>query len=334
MTTSQWRQRLKPYAKANRLKAWVQILTTLIPYLSLLTLMGLGIYFEVPYILVLLLSIPTGAFMVRLFILFHDCTHLSFFKTKKGNQIAGHIFSMFVFTPYTTWQASHNRHHGTVGNLDERGVGDVWTMTVDEYLSSSKPKQFLYKFYRHPIFLFFVAPFFLFSIMNRLPSKKFNTKAQNRSRRFTNMSILAIAIVVSMTLGLKYYLLIQLPVLFFSSVMGVWMFFVQHQFEDVYWARHEAWDFAKAAIEGSSFYKLPIVLDWITGHIGFHHIHHLNPRIPNYHLRACYSDIHEFKTNNTITFLESFKVAVLNLYDEKTSRLIKISDLRKKVVKV
>jgi len=333
MKTKEWRQRLKPYAKANRFKAWMQILNTILPYFALLATMGLGIYFHVPYFLIFLLAIPTGAFMVRTFILFHDCTHLSFFKTKKGNQITGHLLSVLAFTPYTIWQSSHNRHHGTVGNLDERGIGDVWTMTVDEYLSSSKSKRFLYRLYRHPVFLFIVAPFFLFGVLNRLPSKKYSTKAHQRSRWFTNAGIFLTLVLVSLTVGIKYYLLIQLPVLFFASIMGVWMFFVQHQFEEVYWERHAEWDFVKAAIEGSSFYKLPVVLDWITGHIGFHHIHHLNPRIPNYNLRACYYEVHEFKRGKTITLLKSFKVAVLSLYDEKAGRLIRIRDLRKRMVK-
>lgn len=334
MKTSEWRKRLKPYAKASRSKAWIQIANTVLPYFALLFLMGLGIYFKVQYVLVLLLAIPTGAFMVRTFILFHDCTHLSFFKTKKGNQIAGHLFSVLAFTPYAIWQSSHNRHHGTVGNLDERGIGDVWTMTVAEYLASSKAKRLWYRVYRNPIFLFFIAPFFLFAVLNRLPSKKYTTSTHQWSQFFNNAGILLIAVVVSMTLGIKYYLLIQLPVLFFASIMGVWMFFVQHQFEEVYWERHAEWDFVKAAFDGSSFYKLPIVLDWITGHIGFHNIHHLNPRIPNYNLRACYADIHEFKNSRTITFLKSFRVGLLNLYDEKAGKLIRVSDLRKRSMKM
>jgi omega-6 fatty acid desaturase (delta-12 desaturase) len=291
--------------------------------------MGLMVAYSVPYILVLLMAVPTGAFMVRTFILFHDCTHLSFFKSKKANQVLGHILGIVTFTPYTVWQSEHNKHHGTVGNLDERGIGDVWTMTVDEYLSSSKFKKVIYQLYRNPIFLFFVAPFFLFAVLNRLPSTRFVTKKHYFSHLLTNAGILAVILVVSFTIGLKYYLLIQLPVLFFASIMGVWMFFVQHQFEEVYWERHAEWDFVKAAIEGSSFYKLPIVLDWITGHIGYHNIHHLNPRIPNYHLRQCYRDVHEFKEGKTITLFKSFKMALFNLYDESSGKLIRIRDLKK-----
>jgi omega-6 fatty acid desaturase (delta-12 desaturase) len=331
MITNEWRQRLKPFAKPRLSKSLVQILNTLLPYFALLTLMGLGIYYHIPYVFVLLLAIPTGAFMVRVFILFHDCTHLSFFKSKRANQIVGHLFSILTFTPYTIWQSEHNKHHGAVGNLDERGIGDVWTMTVEEYLKSSNWKRFGYRLYRHPLFLFFIAPFFLFAVLNRLPSQKYKSKEHQMSHMITNSGIIAVALLVSITLGMKYYLLIQIPVLFFASVMGVWLFFVQHQFEEVYWERHEEWDFVKAAIEGSSFYKLPLVLEWITGYIGYHHIHHLNPRIPNYNLKACYKEIHEFKNGRTITLGHSFRLALLNLYDEKAGKLIRIRDLRRKV---
>lgn len=330
MKSSEWRQKLKPYTKVSLSKAWLQIINTLLPYMALLTVMGLGIYFKVPYPLVLLLAIPAGAFMVRGFIIFHDCTHLSFFKSKKANQILGHILGIVTFTPYTVWQSEHNKHHGTVGNLDERGIGDVWTMTVEEYLASSRFKRFIYRLYRNPIFLFLIAPFFLFAVLNRIPSTRFHNKKHYYSNLLTNAGIFLIALTVSLTLGLKYYLMIQLPVLFVASIMGVWMFFVQHQFDEVYWERHEEWDFIRAAIEGSSFYKLPLVLDWITGHIGYHNIHHLNPRIPNYHLRACYKNIHELHEGKTITFLNSFKLAMLTLYDEKSRRLISIRDLRKR----
>lgn len=337
MTGKEIRSKVKLYAVADNKKAWLQLLNTVVPYFAILIIMGLGIYFKIPYILILLLSLPAGAFMVRAFILFHDCTHLSFFKTKRANHIMGHLLSIVAFTPYTVWQTEHNRHHGSVGNLDERGIGDVWTMTVDEYLASSKPKRFLYGLYRHPAFLFIVAPFFLFAVLNRLPSKRSNESAKIKKMHYkslfiTNTGILLTAVITGLTIGIKYYLLIQIPVLFFASIMGVWLFFVQHQFDEVYWERHNEWDFVKAAIDGSSFYKLPLVLDWLSGHIGFHHIHHLNSKIPNYNLRPCYRAMNGFEGGKTITLFESFKMAMLNLYDEKSRKLIKITDLRKKTI--
>lgn len=325
----EWRKRLKPYAQANHRKAWFQILNTVVPYFVLLGLMGTTIIMGLPYWLTFLMAIPTGAFMVRSFILFHDCTHMSFLKTAKANRIMGHLLSIIVFTPYTIWQSEHNKHHGAVGNLDDRGVGDVWTMTVEEYDASSSLIKLKYRIFRHPVFLFFIAPFLLFGIRHRLPSRKFTSKEHHISHMITNAGILLFAVVTGMTIGLKNYFLIQLPVLYFASTMGVWLFFVQHQFEEVYWERHGEWDLVKASIEGSSFYKLPLVLEWVSGYIGYHHIHHLNPRIPNYHLKKCYRDIHEFKNGRTIEFLESFKLALLNLYDEKNNRLIRIRDLKK-----
>lgn len=328
MNRNEWRQKMKPYTHASVFKSWIQILNTILPYLLLLMSAGLLIYFNVPYIFVLPITLIAGAFMVRVFIIFHDCTHMSFFASRRANEILGTLLGILTFTPYAIWQKHHNKHHGTVGNLDERGVGDVWTMTVEEYLSSSKFKKFSYRLYRNPIFLFVIAPFFLFAVVNRFPKSRFESKKLYRSHIITNLGILLICLLISFTLGFKYYLLIQIPVLFFSSAMGVWMFFIQHQFEDVYWEREGEWDILNAALKGSSFYKLPWILDWITGHIGYHNIHHLNPRIPNYYLRKCYREIRELKQGPTITLFESFKMAMLTLYDEKSKKLISVRELR------
>lgn len=328
MTQNNLRTTLKPYAKPNIIKSWLQIANTLIPYIILLIIMGFCVYHEVSYYFILPLSVLTGGFMVRTFILFHDCTHQSFFNSKKGNDMLGTILGILTFTPYAIWQSEHNKHHGSVGNLDQRGIGDVWTLTVHEYQGHSKFRQMIYRLYRHPVCLFIIFPIILFGIINRFPSKKFSDKKHHISLAITNIGILTIFLLTWLFVGLKYYLLIQLPVLFFASIMGVWMFFIQHQFEEVYWARHQVWDFETAALEGSSFYKLPWVLDWITGHIGYHHIHHLNAKIPNYHLRKCYKEIHGLNISRTIGFLESFKLAMLTLYDEKRHKLITLKDYK------
>lgn len=322
------REQIKPYAKASRLKSLVQLLNTVLPYLSLMALMMYLISIKVPYYFVILLTIPAGLFLVRIFILFHDCTHMSFYKGKKSNVILGHILGVLVFTPYFVWQSDHNIHHGSVGNLDKRGTGDVWTMTVNEYIESSRFKKLIYRLYRNPIFLFFIAPFFLFAILNRLPAKKFHSRKHRISRLITNLAILISFMIITFTLGFKYYLLTQIPALYIASVTGVWLFFVQHQFEDVYWEHHDDWDFVQAAIKGSSYYKLPWLLDWITGHIGYHHIHHLNSRIPNYNLRRAYASLKGLDTEKTITFFQSFRFALLKLYDEKTGRLISFRDMK------
>lgn len=334
MSNTIWRESLKPYAKPSAWRASFQMLNTVVPYIILLFLTGFALYQRVPYFLVLILALLTGGFMVRTFILFHDCTHLSFVKSKTANHIIGYLLGVLTFTPYAVWQAEHNKHHGTVGNLDSRGVGDVWTMTVQEYQSSKTIVKAIYRLYRNPLFLFLVAPFFLFGVINRFPASWNMSRSEHVSLAFTNIAIFAIAGVIIAKFGVVFYLMFQLPILFFASVMGVWLFYVQHQFEDVYWQKNEQWNFVKAALEGSSFYKLPLVLEWISGYIGYHHIHHLNPRIPNYYLKKCYQEIHSFGTPHTITFFQSFKLALLHLYDEQSGKLVSFSILKKNSLQV
>lgn len=328
MNKFEWNRELKDYAKPSVVRSSWQIANTLLPYIGVNYLMYLGIKFEVFYPLVMLLAIPAGLLMVRLFILFHDCTHLSFFKSKRANSLWGHFFGILTFTPYYTWQHEHNIHHGTVGNLDRRGAGDVWTMTVEEYLNSGKLKRFIYHLYRNPIFLFVIAPFFLFGVLNRFPARKVSAK-ETISYVVTDLGILGIFLGTWYVADWYYYLLIQLPVLFVASVAGVWLFFVQHQFEEVYWSKNEEWDIVKAALEGSSFYKLPALLNWFTGSIGYHHIHHLNSRIPNYNLKKCFQDITELQSHKTIRMLESFKLALLQLYDEQSRKMINFKTLKR-----
>ncbi len=316
-----WNQVLKPYATADWRKASWQLINTLIPYVLLQSLFFYGIRIGVSYGWLLLLSIPTALFMVRAFILFHDCTHMSFFKSKKTNDFWGYLLGIVTFTPYDTWQKEHNRHHGTVGNLDKRGIGDVWTMTVSEYQASSRMKQGLYHLYRNPLFLFGVAPFFLFLILNRFPRRKMKA-GEWRGYAVTNLGLLSIYGFTWYTVGPLAFFMVELPILFVASVMGVWLFFVQHQFEEVYWAENDTWDIVRAALEGSSFYKLPRWLDWFTGSIGYHHVHHLNSRIPNYHLRACYKAFEDLQNQEGIRLFESFKLALLHLYDEQSKRMI------------
>lgn len=321
MDKSTWNQHLKPYATANWKKASWQLVNTLVPYIGLQLLFFYGIHMGVSYGWLLLLVVPNALFMVRAFILFHDCTHMSFFKSKRANDFWGYLLGIVTFTPYDTWQKEHNRHHGTVGNLDKRGIGDVWTMTVSEYQASSRMKQKIYQLYRNPLFLFGVAPFFLFLVLNRFPRRKMSA-GELRGYIVTNVGLAAVFALSWLYAAPWSFFMVELPTLFVASVMGVWLFFVQHQFEEVYWAENESWDIVKAALEGSSFYKLPRVLDWFTGSIGYHHIHHLNSRIPNYHLRACYKDFEALQAQKAITLLESFKLALLHLYDEQSKRMI------------
>ncbi len=323
MNKADWNKKLKKYAQPNLKKSVFQIINSVLPYFALLILMYMTMRYELPYILTLGLGFIASGFVVRIFILFHDCTHQSFFKSKMANAIWGHIFGIMSFTPYFTWQNEHSIHHGTVGNLDRRGIGDIWTMTVNEYENSGKLKRTWYRVYRNPLFLFLVSPFALFAVLNRIPSVNGRRK-DHLSYLITNMGIVIIFMMTWLTLGLKYYLAIQLPILYFASIMGVWLFFVQHQFDEVYWSSDSEWDIVKAALEGSSYYQLPLVLEWFSGYIGYHNIHHLNSRIPNYNLKKCYQDVHQLMDEKKITVLESFRLAFLELYDEKSRKMISI----------
>jgi omega-6 fatty acid desaturase (delta-12 desaturase) len=274
------------------------------------------------------LSFVAGLFLVRVFIFFHDCTHRSFLQSKRAMSILGHLFGVLVFTPYYKWQRTHKEHHKTVGNLDLRGEGDVWTMTVEEYQNASTWKKIGYKLYRNPFILFLIGPMYLFVIHERLPFG-LKTKKDWFSYIFTNLAITTIIYMVTVTIGFQYYLMIQLPIIFFASTLGVWMFFVQHQYEDVYWENKENWDVIDAALKGSSVYKLPLVLDWFTGSIGYHNLHHVNARIPNYQLKKAFKSHKLFMKSRTISIWTSLKLSLLTLYDQKAKRLITFRQYKK-----
>lgn len=322
-----WLAQLKDFAAPDTKRATTQLINTLLPYFATLVLMYLTIRMDAPVWVTLALSVPAGGFMVRAFILFHDCCHGSFLKSRKAMDIIGTLLGILTFTPYAEWRLSHGIHHSTVGNLDRRGVGDVWTMTVQEYRSSSLFRRFLYRAYRSPIILFGFGPIFLFLLINRFPSK-FAKGSQRRSVYATNAAIVLLAVGASLLIGVRAYLLIQLPTLFFAALAGIWLFYVQHQFDPTYWARTEDWQSLEASMRGSSFYKLPKVLQWISGNIGLHHIHHLMPRIPNYRLQDCIDAIPELRLPNPLTFGRSLASISLNLWDEARCRLISFRQLR------
>ena len=312
-----WQRVVRQYQRPTISRSVWQLINTLLPYFLL---MGLMVWtLSVSYWLTLLLAIPAAGFMVRTFIIFHDCGHGSFFASRRANDVIGFITGIITFTPYYRWRHEHSIHHATAGDLDRRGTGDVWTATVEEYLSFPRWKKFIYRFYRNPFVMFAINPLVLFVVLQRFPGK---SKGRERASVYwTNLALLGIFVLAHFTIGLKAYILVQLPILWMGTAAGVWLFYVQHNFDGVYWSRHEEWDFAKAGLEGSSFYKLPKVLQWFTGNIGFHHIHHLSPRIPNYLLERCHRENPIFQVP-PITLFASFKSATYRLWDEQSRRLV------------
>lgn len=326
MTTknpSNWIAIIKKYNKPDAVKGWWQVINSIVPYIGLWVAMvySLGI----SYWLTLGLSIVAAGFLARIFIIFHDCGHGSFFKSRKLNKIVGIITGAMVFTPYHKWHHQHKIHHQTVGNLDKRGVGDVKTLTVEEYKKLSRGKRFVYQMYRNPVVLFILAPFFLFTVVNRFPKKELPGKI-NLYTHLTTLGILVAITALSLLIGFKTFLLIQVPILYFAAGFGVWLFYVQHQFEETVWERDDHWDYKKIALEGSSYLKLPKVIQWFSGNIGYHHIHHLSPKIPNYNLVKCYNENPQFQ-KKPVTLLAGLKTIRYHLWDEAGKQLVSFREV-------
>ncbi len=323
--TTDWKRIVAKYQKPSAGRAAWQIVNTLGPYALLWFLMYQTV--AVSWWLTLPLAIVAGAFLVRAFIIFHDCGHGSFFKSRRANNIWGFLCGMLTFTPFYHWRWEHSLHHATAADLDRRGIGDVWTMTVQEYLESSRGQRFAYRLARNPFVLFVLAPLFVFLVRHRFPKSTANRR-ERYSVYWMNVAILGIAAALAAVFGLKAYLLIQLTILMVAGAAGFWLFYVQHQFEGVYWERRDQWDYAAAALQGSSFYKLPRVLQWFSGNIGFHHIHHLSPRIPNYNLEKCHDADPLFQAVKPVKLFSSFKSLTFRLWDEQRHKLVGYGHLR------
>jgi acyl-lipid omega-6 desaturase (Delta-12 desaturase) len=314
-----WRDIVARYQKSEVWPAVWQLTNTLVPYAALWYLMHLSL--RVSWWLTWPLAVLAAGFLVRVFIIFHDCTHGSFLPSGSANNVVGFLTGVLTFTPFDHWRWEHNLHHATSGDLDRRGKGDVWTLTVQEYLEASRWKRFAYRLARNPVVLFGLAPLFMFLIMMRFPGAKAGRR-ERHSVAWTNLGIVVMAAVMGWAFGLGTYLLLQVLVMLLAGSAGIWLFYVQHQFEGVYWERGEEWDYCTAALKGSSFYKLPKVLQWFSGNIGFHHIHHLSPRIPNYHLEKCHRAEPLFQTVKPVTLLGSLKSLTFRLWDERRQQLV------------
>ncbi|MBB3068855.1 omega-6 fatty acid desaturase (delta-12 desaturase) [Paenibacillus baekrokdamisoli] len=323
---SAWRKDIATYERPQiRHSVW-QILNTLLPVFLLWYIAYASL--SVSYWLTLGVSVLAGGFLVRTFIIFHDCCHRSFFKNKAANEIIGTITGIMTYVPFHQWRHTHSVHHSTSGNLDKRGTGDIWTLTVEEYLSATPLKRRIYRLYRNPFIMFIIGPIYIF-----LLDYRFNRKGSSMKERIntyiTNIGIVGIAALLIWAVGWQAYLMIQIPVFFASSMTGIWLFYVQHQFEESYFEENEDWDYVQAAMQGSSFYNLPKFLHWITGNIGYHHIHHLSPRVPNYNLESVHNKNQRFRNVPTISLLTSLQSLRFRLWNEQTKKFVGIKEVKR-----
>ncbi|MFK2826767.1 fatty acid desaturase [Bacillus sp. B190/17] len=317
--SQQLRKQMLPYEKADMKSSVWQMINTIGPFFLTWFLAYKSL--SISYLLTFVLAVVSAGFMVRIFIIFHDCCHHSFFKSRKANKIVGTIAGILTFFPYHQWQHSHSVHHATSGNLDKRGTGDIWMMTVTEYMEASFWQRLAYRLYRNPFVMFILGPIYVFLIENR-----FNRKGARLNERLntyiTNAAIVGIAALLIWLIGWQAFLLVEGTIFLIAGSAGVWLFYVQHTFEDSYFEEDKSWSYVKAAVEGSSFYKLPQPLQWLTGNIGFHHVHHLSPRVPNYQLEAAHNDTPPLQNVPTITLATSLESLKFRLWDEQNEKFV------------
>lgn len=319
------RSLILPYEKAN-LKASVwQLLNTIIPFFILWFLSYKSL--NVSIWLALAIAVVAAGFLVRIFIIFHDCCHYSFFKNRLANKILGTLTGILTFFPFSQWQHDHSVHHATSSNLDKRGTGDIWMLTVDEYKSAALLTKIKYRLYRNPFVMFILGPIYVFLIKNR-----FNRKgARLKERVNTYLTNIFLALTIALLcrfIGWGSFLLVEGPIFLLSGIAGVWLFYVQHTFEDSYFEADQEWEYVKAAVEGSSYYKLPKLLQWLTGNIGYHHVHHLSPRVPNYKLELVHNQTNPLQNVPTITFATSLSSLKFHLWDEQRKKYVRFKDAK------
>lgn len=318
------KQIMKHQRYDNKRAVW-QLVNSMVPYFGLCYLAY--VLLNVSYWAVLPVCILAALFLVRIFIIAHDCGHGSFMKSKKAREFWGSVGSILTFIPYFAWRHEHARHHANSGDLDHRGFGDIKTMTVEEYRAASRWERFKYRAYRFPAVMFIIGPLYTFLISYRFSPPNARPRVR-RSYVRNNLFLLGLLVLMHFTIGLKTYVLIQLPIIGLAGSLGIWMFYVQHQFEGVYWERHDKWDYLEQALKGSSFYKLPRILQWFTGNIGFHHVHHLGPRIPNYFLDKCHYEVEALRRVKPLTLRQSLKSLKLRLWDEERRMLVGFAEAR------
>ena len=320
-----WRESIARYEQPSLRRSLFDVATSVVPYLALTVMMYLCL--NVSVWITLALAVPASGFLQRTFIVFHDCAHGSFLPTKRGNLWLGRLTGFLVFQPFANWRHNHAVHHGTAGDLDRRGTGDVPTLTVDEYASSSWKQRLGYRLFRNPVVMFGIGPIWSLMIGPRFWSRKMRRR-QRRSVIATNL-VLAIGIgAIWWFVGFEAWILVQMPTAVLAGTAGVWMFYVQHQFEDVYWESSDCWSYADAALRGSSYLKLPKVFQFFTGNIGLHHVHHLSARIPNYNLQRAHDENAIFHDVPVLTIRDGLRAIRLKVIDPQSGRLLTWNEVR------
>ena len=308
------------YREPSVSRSVFEIFVTVIPFVALWALAYAA--YQVSYLLTLVVAVPAALFLVRLFLIQHDCGHGAFFKKRVANDWVGRVLGVFTMTPYAVWQRSHAIHHSDSGNLDERGVGAIDVKTVAEYRDMSPLRRLQYRLYRNPFVMFVIGPAYVFLIQQRIPAGHLGNWRFWLSAMGTNLVFAALFGALVWAIGLVPALAIHIPIVVIAASVGVWMFYIQHQFEHTYWERHKNWNVHDAALNGSSHYDLPQPLRWLTANIGIHHVHHLYARIPFYRLSEVLRDYPELKDHRRMTLLESFQCVRLKLWDESQKRLV------------
>ncbi|WP_374721108.1 fatty acid desaturase [Peribacillus tepidiphilus] len=316
---------IAPYEKSNTKDSVWQIINTIIPFFLLWYLAYQSL--SISYLLTFGLAAIAAGFLVRIFIIFHDCCHHSFFKNRRANYILGTITGIITLFPYSKWGHEHSVHHATSSNLDKRGIGDIWMLTVDEYLTAPRWLRLTYRMYRNPLVMFGLGPIYVFLITNRFNRKGARLK-ERMNTYITNICIVSLIGLLGLTLGWESFLLVHLPIFYISGCAGIWLFYVQHTFEETYFEKDDEWEYVKAAVEGSSYYKLPKILQWLTGNIGFHHVHHFSPRVPNYYLEAAHNSSVPLQHVPTFTISTSLRSLQFHLWDEQSKKCVGFKEIK------
>jgi omega-6 fatty acid desaturase (delta-12 desaturase) len=317
-----WRPELDSYAKPQLHRSMIDIATSVVPYLGLLTLIYFALQISDP--LAIALAVPAAGFLLRTFIVFHDCAHGSFLHSKRANALLGAALGLLVWLPFRRWRHEHAVHHATAGDLDRRGTGDVRTLTVSEYRALSYWGRLAYRLFRNPVVMFGLGWVVVLLLKPRFVPLSARPRIRN-SVLGTNLALALIAGALCLSIGWRAYLILQGPVLLVAGAVGVWLFYVQHQFEHTYWQTNESWHYDDAALRGSSYLKLPKLLQFFTGNIGLHHVHHLSARIPNYRLQAAHNETNRLQSVPQLSLREGLRATRLKLWDDELGRLVTFS---------